>query len=231
MLDHIFAQYPLPPIVTKAQLVRHLQFCHSLMVATDPLLDLAGMDEKRDEEQGHADWLARDLSALGIQTVKYDFTAAAIAGAQYYFIQHLDPRVLLGYCAVLECRTYTPAHVDEMERVIGGKLPCVRFHAEHDTEHGAEVLRQIEAIENERVKEWIYRNAADTASAITTITRIRLAEECAHDRSKDGHHQSGDGDTRSSASPDGHGRSSAYCDGVADAARTATARHWHIGRA
>jgi len=230
MIHEILAQYPLPPIQTKAQLVRHLQFCHSLMIATDPLLDLAGMEEKRDEEKGHADWLKQDLAALGIPTIPYDFTAAAIAGAQYYFIQHLDPRVLLGYCAVLECRTFTTAQVDAMEAIVG-PLPCVRFHAEHDMQHGAEVLRQIDEIKNETVKGWIYRNAADTAAAITSITRIRLAQECAHDRSTDGHDQSGDADSRSRASADGDGPASAHRDGVTDAARTATARHWHIGRA
>ena len=230
MIHDILAQYPLPPIQTKAQLVRHLQFCHSLMVATDPLLDLAGMEEKRDEEKGHADWLKQDLAALGIPTIPYDFTAAAIAGAQYYFIQHLDPRVLLGYCAVLECRTFTPVQVDAMEAIVG-PLPCVRFHAEHDEQHGAEVLRQIDEIKNETVTGWIYRNAADTAAAITSITRIRLAQECEHDRSTDGHDQSGDADTRSRASADGDGPAPAYCDGDADATRYAAPRHWHIGRA
>lgn len=223
MLQEIFAQHPLPPITTKAQLVRHLQFCHSLMVATDPLLELAGMEEKRHEEKGHADWLAQDLARLGIPTVPYDYAAAAIAGSQYYFIQHLDPRVLLGYCAVLECRTFTPAQVDVMEAILG-PLPCVRFHAEHDVAHGAEVLTQIEAIESETLKGWIYQNAADTASAIAAVVSIRLAQETQYERSSDG-------DARSVASADGDEPSPAYCDGLTDATRDAAPRWGHIGRA
>lgn len=221
MIHDILAQYPLPPITTKAQLVRHLQFCHSLMVATDPLLELAGMEEKRHEEQGHALWLAEDLARLGLSTIPYDYTAAAIAGAQYYFIRHLDPLVLLGYCAVLECRTFSLAQVDVMEAILG-PLPCVRFHAEHDEAHGAEVLRQIDAIENETLLGWIYRNAADTASAITTVTRIRLAQEP--------HHDGPDDESRRSVTA-AYGLAPAYCDGVADATGDAAAGWGHIGRA
>lgn len=224
MMNQIFAQYPLAPITTKAQLVRHLQFCHALMVATDPLLTLAGMDRKRDEEQGHALWLEQDLANLGIPTIPYDFSAAAIAGAQYYWIQHLDPRVLLGYCAVLECRTFTAAQVDMMEAILG-PLPCVRFHADHDQAHGAEVLKQIDAVENEILKQWIYCNARDTASAISAVTHLRFAKEPDYERSSDGHARSG------ATGSDGHEPSTAYCDGLADATRDAAAGYGHIGRA
>lgn len=213
MIHDILAQYPLCPITTKAQLVRHLQFCHALMVATDPLLDLAGMDDKREEEKGHALWLEQNLANLGIPTIPYDFSAAAIAGAQYYLIRHLDPRVLLGYCAVLECRTFTAAQVDVMESILG-PLPCVRFHAEHDLQHGAEVLKQIDAIENETLKQWIYCNARDTASAIAAVTHIRFAQEPRHD---------------GPAQP--HEPTPAYCDGLADAAWHAATEYGHIGRA
>lgn len=207
MIHDIFAQYPLPPITTKAQLVRHLQFCHALMVATDPLLELAGMEEKREEERGHALWLEQDLANLGIPVMAYDYPAAAIAGAQYYLIRHLDPRVLLGYCAVLECRTFTTAQVEVMEAILG-PLPCVRFHAEHDQAHGAEVLNQIDAIENDTLKQWIYCNARDTASAISAITHIRFAQESSHD-----------------------GPPTTYCPGAPDAARPDAAGYGHSGRA
>jgi len=200
------------------------------MVATDPLLELAGMEEKRDEEKGHADWLAQDLARLGIQTVPYDYAAAAIAGTQYYFIQHLDPRVLLGYCAVLECRTFTPAQVDVMEAILG-PLPCVRFHAEHDEAHGEEVIRQIDAIEDLTVKAWIYQNAADTACAIAAITAVRLAKESDDDRPTNGHYRSNDGNTRSRASAGRDEPAPAYCDGDADATRYAAPRYGHSGRA
>lgn len=218
MIQQILAQYPLPPIHTKTQLVRHLQFCHALMVATDELLRLAGMEEKQREERGHADWLAEDLANLGIATTPYDYAAATIAGAQYYFIKHLDPRVLLGYCAVLECRTFTSVQVDAMEAVLGGVLPCVRFHAEHDLQHGNDVLEQIEQLDNSTLKAWIFRNAADTAAALSAITTIRLAEEHQHGRPTE-------------PLSDRHEPTATYRDGALYAAWDDAPEHRHYGRA
>lgn len=223
MLTQIFKTYPLPAITTKGQLVRHLQFCHALMLATDSLLALAGMEEKRQEEQGHAAWLATDLTRLGIDLPRYDYAAAAIAGAQAYFIQHLDPRVLLGYCAVLECRTYTAAHVASMERVLGGPLPCVRFHVEHDGAHGEDVLRQIDAIDDVTVKQWIYQNAADTAAAISAITHYRLAKELTHGHESIAELEPGP--------VNWHGPAPTYCHGARDAAWSTAEEHGRYGRA
>lgn len=59
------------------------------------------------EETGHDDWVLDDLELLGYQ--RQDVlkripppSAAALAGAQYYWIRHVHPVALLGFIAVLE---------------------------------------------------------------------------------------------------------------------------------
>ena len=59
------------------------------------------------EETGHDDWLLDDLARLGlpreVATAHLPSpTVAAMVGAQYYYIRHYHPAVLLGYIAVLE---------------------------------------------------------------------------------------------------------------------------------
>lgn len=64
------------------------------------------------EETGHDEWLLEDLERIGLpRTVATEHlpspTVAAMVGAQYYYIRHYHPAVLLGYIAVLE--GYPPA--------------------------------------------------------------------------------------------------------------------------
>ena len=59
------------------------------------------------EETGHDDWLLDDLARLGLPREAATAhlpspTVAAMVGAQYYYIRHYHPAVLLGYIAVLE---------------------------------------------------------------------------------------------------------------------------------
>lgn len=59
------------------------------------------------EETGHDDWVLDDLETLGFR--RQDVlkripppSAAALVGAQYYWIRHVHPVALLGFIAVLE---------------------------------------------------------------------------------------------------------------------------------
>ncbi len=59
------------------------------------------------EETGHDDWVLDDLELLGFRREEVlkripPPSAAALAGAQYYWIRHVHPVALLGFIAVLE---------------------------------------------------------------------------------------------------------------------------------
>jgi len=76
---------------------------------SDPVAEgmLAYFRKHIPEETGHDDWVLDDLEALGFR--REDVlkripppSAAALAGAQYYWIRHVHPVALLGFIAVLE---------------------------------------------------------------------------------------------------------------------------------
>jgi hypothetical protein len=59
------------------------------------------------EETGHDEWVLDDLETLGYRRADIlkripPPSAAALAGAQYYWIRHVHPVALLGFIAVLE---------------------------------------------------------------------------------------------------------------------------------
>ena len=172
MIHDIFRRYPLPKIETRHDLIENLRFNYSLMLATENLLQVAGFDEKLEEERGHAEWLKRDIEGMGESVPVIDHEAAAIAGAQYYYIAHVDRRMLLGYMAVLECRPVPPDVMDGLEERFG-KLFTVRYHADVDPGHGEEVIRQIEACD-EVLRKKIYYNVEYTASWLKIALEKRM---------------------------------------------------------
>lgn len=104
------------------------------------------------EEREHDDWVLGDLESLGyspsecLESVPSP-TAAALAGAQYYWLHHLHPIALLGYMAVLEG---DPPDPDRLERVIKQTgLPARAFstlsrHAQLDPYHRADLDRTLD---------------------------------------------------------------------------------------
>lgn len=95
------------------------------------------------EEQGHDGWVLEDLEVLGRYAVEVRGRVppprvAAMVGAQYYWIRHYHPVVLLGYISVLE--GYPPSP-EELERVrVRSNLPAEAFrtweeHAQLDSGH------------------------------------------------------------------------------------------------
>lgn len=133
----------------------NLCFVHGTMQASEGLLEAAIRKSAGDlrayfrhhllEETGHLDMLEADLRSLGVTQVPKFPAAAQLAGAQYYYIEHEHPALLLGYMAALEGNPLPLAVVDEMEAKFG-PLTCVRYHALHDIEHGAALRAQIDAL-------------------------------------------------------------------------------------
>lgn len=170
-------QQPVPKIDLRVReaFVFNMLFAHALMIASENLIkEVLGrtIEEKplRDfyekhlsDERDHALWMSEDLRELG-ETPTFNWKAAQIAGTQYYIVRHGDPRALLGYMAALECRPMALAHVVELEKLYGANaLRTVRYHAEHDIEHGMELLRLIETL---GTPECVLYNASLTASML-----------------------------------------------------------------
>lgn len=97
------------------------------------------------EETGHLQMLENDLHRLGVETILEFPEAAQLAGAQYYYIEHEHPALLLGYMAALESNGLNAEQVDALE-ALHGPLTCSRHHATHDVDHAEELREQIEKL-------------------------------------------------------------------------------------
>lgn len=131
----------------------NLCFLHGTMTASEGLLRAAitraGSDDLHAyfsqhlaDESGHLAMLEEDLARLGVDRIIKFPAAAQLAGAQYYYIEHEHPAMLLGYMAALECHPPTLEQVDALEAE-HGPLTCTRHHAVHDPEHGQGLREQI----------------------------------------------------------------------------------------
>lgn len=153
--------------------IAHLQFNHGLMLASEPLLEAALKQDLTDElryyytqhleeERGHAKWLENDLNSMGID-VKLNYSAAQIAGTQYYLIKHASPIALLGYMAAFECRPQDLESLALLENKYGLEaLKCTRYHAENDPHHSNDLLDMITKI-NDPI---IFKNCDWTAKML-----------------------------------------------------------------
>lgn len=130
-------------------LIRNMTFLYRVIVASAPLLEFAiarsdgplraYYEKHLEEERGHDEMLRADLEALGVSSIPHDYTAAQIAGAQYYFIAHFHPAMLLGYMSALESRPFSLAHIEEVEAAHGTSLTALRHHSTHDVQHLADL--------------------------------------------------------------------------------------------
>lgn len=104
------------------------------------------------EERGHDDWIAADLAAAGEDPERYiaripPAEVAALAGAQYYWLEHYHPVTLLGYIAVLEGNPPKPglvAHLIGATGLPASAFRTLRAHAELDPGHAAAVFALLD---------------------------------------------------------------------------------------
>ncbi|MEV3928267.1 iron-containing redox enzyme family protein [Streptomyces sp. NPDC049944] len=137
-------------------MLRALERSTLLDACGDPLgAPLAAyLREHIQEEEGHDTWLLEDIRAAG--SPPQDAlgpmpgpVVAALAGAQYYWIEHHHPVALLGYIAVLE--GYAPA-ADLTSRIASTTglpdtaLRTVREHAALDTGHLDELYALLDRL-------------------------------------------------------------------------------------
>ncbi len=100
-----------------------------------------------EEERGHVAWVVEDLARVGVPSEALagrlpSPLAAALVGAQYYWIRQAHPCALLGYLISLEWATPDPA-VFEAASLRSGWPPeaftCFRRHAQLDPGHRADM--------------------------------------------------------------------------------------------
>jgi hypothetical protein len=106
------------------------------------------------EELNHDVWLLEDLSSAGLNpgktaSITPSVAVARLVGAQYYWIHHHHPLMLLGYIMVLEAFPPSTGQVD-MIRTISG-LPedafrTLRIHGALDPTHSVEIDETIDAL-------------------------------------------------------------------------------------
>ena len=139
--------------------VRNMQFLFHIITATEQLLWEARnrsdgalrnyFESHRLEETGHADWLKDDLEN---DVGQADMLCAAMVGAMYYMVLHVDSCALLGYQLVLECFPVPLERIEALESLHGKRLfRTLRHHAVHDVEHGSGVLEQINKLTPDRI--------------------------------------------------------------------------------
>ncbi len=167
----------------RAVLIANLVFLHQVIVASEPLLRhaiartyslldcpfraalLDYLQTHLVEERDHAAWLEQDLISAGVDPTDQPLSLHAVetVGAQYYLINHATPAALLGYMAFLECFPMPLEQVAWLEQVHGKELlRTVRYHAEHDVDHGKSLINIIDRVP-QRWQAVVYNNGARTA--------------------------------------------------------------------
>ena len=107
-----------------------------------------------DEERDHDEWLLEDLEALGFDRFAIlarppSPTVAWAVGAQYYWILHHHPVVLLGWIGLLEGYPPTPEVIDRLMAATGYAPEAFRtltLHAQLDPGHGDELFEALDSL-------------------------------------------------------------------------------------
>ncbi len=114
----------------------------------------AYLREHIEEERNHEEWVVEDLSLLGVPREQVVDQipgphAAALVGAQYYWVRHAHPIALLGYLAVLEWSFPDPDSFARVAKRTG--LPFAAFrtfhsHALLDQHHRADMEALVDGM-------------------------------------------------------------------------------------
>lgn len=155
-----------------------LNFLYKLMTRHVALINCAAqladgelkkyLEDHVKEELGHDDIFRKDLEKLGANTEIDFLEVAQMIGMQYFLIHDKGPYMLLGYMYALEKDSLSDDQIDEMEKLVGGRLECVRMHAKLDPHHADELLDQINDLDDEKRK-LVFENFHATRNHINGI--------------------------------------------------------------
>ena len=124
--------------------------------ADDPVSELLApyLEEHIDEERDHDEWLLDDLGVVGEERAEIlrrppSPTVAGLVGAQYYWIFHYHPVVLLGYVSLLEGYPPSTELIERLESRTGYPREAFRTmvaHAELDPGHRDELNALLDSL-------------------------------------------------------------------------------------
>lgn len=147
------------------------------------------LEEHIEEERDHDDWLLGDLEVLGFDRDGVlrrppSPTVAALVGAQYYWIFHYHPVVLLGYVSLLEGYPPSMELIERLIRATGYPREAFRTmigHAELDPHHRDELNDLLDSLSlTEEQSTALGLNALYTVDAFTRAIDELLAERVAN---------------------------------------------------
>lgn len=139
------------------------------------------------EEEGHDAWLLEDIRAAGSPPGDAlgpmpSPVVAALAGSQYYWVEHHHPVALLGYIAVLEGYAPAPDLTPRIAATTGlpdTALRTVREHAALDTGHLDELYALLDRLPLTRGQESdVTVSALHSLDALTRLF-VRLGRSAA----------------------------------------------------
>jgi hypothetical protein len=169
---------------------RYLTEMHAVLRASVPLMVLAAGRCERpsrlgdyfpahiEEELGHDEWLLDDMAAIGLdpdteRSRPPSVQVARLVGPQYYWVSHCHPIALLGYIAVLEGNSPSPALTGLLAERTG--LPRRAFrtlshHADADPGHSDEVFALLSELDLTPEHRLVVRaSALHTAAALIDL--------------------------------------------------------------
>jgi hypothetical protein len=132
------------------------------------------------EETGHDEWLLEDLAQLGYPpsaaTGHFPSPAvAAMVGAQYYYVRHVHPCVLLGYISVLEGYPPSATMAERGQELTGypkGAFRTIRKHANLDPHHKLDLEAAIDEMKlDDKQLSMISANALLTIDYVHQLIR------------------------------------------------------------
>lgn len=179
-LLHTIVRGAVPLMVDAGERLRSVRACDPL---ADPLIGY--FVHHVEEERGHDEWILEDLEVLGVPRSTTlaripSPTVAALVGAQYYWIRHHHPVLLLGYISVLEGFAPSVESVDALGRRAGvpaTALRTLREHATVDDEHSRDLDRLVDSLDMTDAQFLgVCINAAATIRALVQCVDELIAE-------------------------------------------------------
>jgi len=148
-----------------------------------------------EEERDHDLWTLEDLAASGFDsdTVLSQVPSphvAALSGAQYYWVQHHHPAMLMGHIAVLESYPPGQARVDKIREATGlpdAAFRTLRMHGEFDLVHRSEIDDVFDALPLKRphfgmIGLSMFHAATSIAASVETLGPIARTDGGSPDR-------------------------------------------------
>ncbi|MEO8725362.1 MAG: iron-containing redox enzyme family protein [Acidobacteriaceae bacterium] len=145
------------------------------------------------EEQGHDEWLLRDLEEMGtaretVLRATPDSAVASLVGAQYFWALHAHPVAIFGYLAVLEGYPPLKTQLAEIQRRLqypASAFQCLMAHAEDDPQHLAEINRTLDEMplssgQIKLVALSAFHTMDAVAEVLDNLSMSATKPECAH---------------------------------------------------